>query len=695
MTDSNHFVLNLTFTKIVSNKTIFPLIIPLILSGFIHVWNPIGFPPIGADEGVYMRRSLHILAGLGPQELKIGYYDHPYFGQLFLAGIFSMIQYPDIVQPALGDRHSIEMLYTVPRILMGLLAVVDTFLVYKICERRYNRNVALISSILFAVMPITWLLRLILLDVILLPFLLASILFAVYTKDATIKNQYRKNILLTLFSGIFLGLAIFTKASAFTMVPLVGLIIFTNRGSMRWKRLWLWIIPILLIPSIWPAYAIFLGDFDKWADGVVHQATERDRDAFGTLNIFFKIDPVLLVFGFASIGFAAVVKKDFIPIIWVTPLLSFFYLSNFSSLFHYVPLLPAFCIAAGIFVDYLSNKINIIRKAKEEDISSSNQNFIKDLKKINIFNSLLKRPSITIVLGLGIFGTVISFMLVTTNTAAFQFDAMSYVAQRVSNNSNVTIISASQYSWIFEYVFGMENAFGVKEQRKVPTENAIMMIDEDFKNYIADSDEDIKTSEDLNTTANAMDDDLDTVWLNPNPISWILIDLGSEKNICGAKISGFMENEESPGITISISDNGRSFEEVYSGNMYTSSNIFNKYDISDVAARYLKINLLGRTEISEIDVYGNTGKVPDAFNDSCKNLQVVNFSSPISATDIFHAFNTHRSGILYKETLSTLYNVYPQLAKFVGSAEKYDIGKYPYTSMGYYRSGSSIEIRAN
>jgi F5/8 type C domain len=199
----------------------------------------------------------------------------------------------------------------------------------------------------------------------------------------------------------------------------------------------------------------------------------------------------------------------------------------------------------------------------------------------------------------------------------------------------------------------------------------------------------------LNTTANAMDDDHDTVWLNPNPISWILIDLGSEKDICGAKISGFMENGESPRITISISSNGRSFKEVYSGNMYTSSNIFNKYDISDTAARYLKINLLGRTEISEIDVYGNTGKVPDAFNDSCKNLQVVNFSSPMPATDIFHDFNTHRGGILYKETLSTLYNVYPQLAKFAGSAEKYDIGKYPYTSMGYYRSGSSIEIRAN
>src|SRR5439155_16595277 len=79
--------------------------------------------------------------------------------------------------------QSIEMLYLVPKVLMGLLAVVDTFLIYKISEYRYNRNVALIASILFAVMPITWLLRMVYLDSILMPFLLSSILFAVYTKN--------------------------------------------------------------------------------------------------------------------------------------------------------------------------------------------------------------------------------------------------------------------------------------------------------------------------------------------------------------------------------------------------------------------------------------------------------------------------------------------------------------------------------
>jgi len=178
---------------------------------------------------------MHVLVGQGPQESFL--YDHPYFGQLFVATVFTMIGYPNSLHPfPNGDVHSIEMLYMVPRVLMGILAVVDTFLIYKIAEHRYNRNVAFIASILFAVMPITWLTRWMLLESLLLPFLLCSILFAVYS---LMKNSpfplpspslanYNKNkrnnkrIPLILLSGIFLGLAIFTKIPAFTMIPLVG-----------------------------------------------------------------------------------------------------------------------------------------------------------------------------------------------------------------------------------------------------------------------------------------------------------------------------------------------------------------------------------------------------------------------------------------------------------------------------------------
>ena len=60
------------------------LLIPLVLSAFTHLWNPIGYPAIHTDEGHYMRRAIHVLDGLGPEDLESGVarnYDHPYFGQ--------------------------------------------------------------------------------------------------------------------------------------------------------------------------------------------------------------------------------------------------------------------------------------------------------------------------------------------------------------------------------------------------------------------------------------------------------------------------------------------------------------------------------------------------------------------------------------------------------------------------------------
>jgi hypothetical protein len=65
---------------------------------------------------------MHILEGNGPVEdtgLRSNY-DHPFFGQIFLAAALGLIGYPDSLQPSAdgGDdvRHSIETLYLAPRV---------------------------------------------------------------------------------------------------------------------------------------------------------------------------------------------------------------------------------------------------------------------------------------------------------------------------------------------------------------------------------------------------------------------------------------------------------------------------------------------------------------------------------------------------------------------------------------------------
>jgi hypothetical protein len=95
-----------------------------------------------------MRRAMHVIEGQGPQELEDSFalYDHPYFGQLFLAATLAITGFPESLNPMPAIIHSIEILYPIPKILMALLAVIDTFMLYKIAERP-TRNSAFFGEI--------------------------------------------------------------------------------------------------------------------------------------------------------------------------------------------------------------------------------------------------------------------------------------------------------------------------------------------------------------------------------------------------------------------------------------------------------------------------------------------------------------------------------------------------------------------
>jgi hypothetical protein len=454
----------------VFNRSIFLLAIPLLLSVFSHLWNPIGFPAFFNDEGTYMRRAMHVLEGMSPQE-SINYYDHPYFGQVFLASVFKMIGYPDSLNPSAADGavHSIEMLWLVPRVLMGILAVVDTFLVYKIAERRYNsRNVALIASILFAVMPITWLIRRVFLDNILLPFFLSSIFFAIYYfKDS--KNN--KCIPIVLLSGIFLGLAIFTKISIFTMIPLVGYLIYTNNKDL--KILGLWLIPVILIPLIWPAYSLSIDQLDNWLKSVIYHTTQRrDRTIWDSITVIYKADLVLVVLAAAGFVFAAV-RKDFFLLLWAIPFVFFFSIIGHMQLYYWAPLLPVFCIASASLIANLSSN------------RTSNKKLIQT-----------KLLPFAVISAIGIFGLINTTMMITMNLNSSYFEAAAFVPQYIQNtsknvaknnndNNDVTIISGSTYSWIFRYVFDEKHVFSnLYDFQPIQTKNVIVMVDGYYKNLL-------------------------------------------------------------------------------------------------------------------------------------------------------------------------------------------------------------------
>jgi hypothetical protein len=462
-------------------------------------------------EGQYMHRTMQVLEGLGHHQKQSNIYphpyDHPYFGQYFLAGMLAMLGYPESLHlssstsSAHGDiTHSVEALYLIPRVLIGLLAILDTFLVYKITERRYNsRTIALIASILFAVMPITWVLRKILLESLLLPLLLSSILLALYASKDQIRrnhnsNKWRiiiiknKNIPLVLLSGIFLGLAILTKIPIFTIIPLIGYLVYTS-SNKNWKIVGLWLIPVILIPLSWPVDAIFNGDYDLWLKDLtwnIHRQNNNNSAVGSTLlnslKYLFQIEPVLLILGFAGIFFADI-KRDFLILLWVVPFLVFFFIINFVSFFHLIPLLPAFCIAAARMIVNISSRINY-----------------KKIHKILPF---------AIISGISVFGIVTITMLITTNVTSNYFKLYASVVQylinekatdhnnnnNVNDNNNVITMIGRHWTrglyWIPKYVYNINLDFKKVDKvndisLSVKGEKAIIIVDNTLERSLSD-----------------------------------------------------------------------------------------------------------------------------------------------------------------------------------------------------------------
>ena len=439
----------------------------LILAGFTHLWNPIGFPVPNEDESIYLGRAVNFLNTLEVRDNSIGY-DHPYFGQIFLAAFLGITGYQDFFSSP--GHLNYEMIFLIPRIFMGILAIADTFLIFKIAELLYNRKVGFLAAILFAVTPTTWLTRWILLDSIQLPLILLSILFAVFsfrgTREGSKNNS--KNILLVLLSGTFLGLSIFTKIPAIMIVPLVGYLIFTN-SKWNFKILGLWFIPVILIPLLWPAYSISVGEFNSWLNGIIKQAHRAPNPLYFSITEFLMRDPLLLIVGTIGI-ILAVVKKDLFILLAVIPFLIFMYFVNYVVLHHLMWVVVILCISASrLFVEIVT--------------------FVKRYKPL----LLLSLGGISLFF---VFAFTSTIELVTRNETSQFFGAAALVdqyleAKLITNNNNspdsnknIKVLGNTFFIWIQQYVFHNDNYvsfFQIPKKLEFENQNVISIIDSRFK----------------------------------------------------------------------------------------------------------------------------------------------------------------------------------------------------------------------
>jgi hypothetical protein len=356
--------------------------------------------------------------------------------------------------------------------------------VYRISERRYNSKVALFAAVLFAVMPLSWFTRRVVLDSIMLPFLLTSILLIL-----EIRSNPKYVQTLSILSGICFGLAIFTKIPSSILIPLIAYLIYQNIDKIKFpsvgrlKILTIWLIPVILIPTIWPVYAFISGDLDAWIDGIFWQSLGRQNKGKSLFDIAisaWESDPVLLILGAAGMIYLTI-RRDYFPIIWIIPHITFLFFVGWVTHFHLILIIPILCISIAKMIYDLPAILPI---------------------KKNI-------PISTIIIsGISLFGLISSSILISTNLSYVQFAATAYISNAlvpnngsfiIKNHTNInltytnhddidqiTVISSPIFSWVYKYVFNHDNTFAhVRDTQPIKTEKLILLVDSTYKHVIS------------------------------------------------------------------------------------------------------------------------------------------------------------------------------------------------------------------
>ena len=437
------------------------LIIALAVSSFTHIWNAAGYP-IDVDEGFYLGKAIRFLDTHNPILPSDGY-DHPYFGQILLSSYLYLVGYQNLLTQ--GSTLNYVLLLLIPRIFMGALAVLNTFLIFKIVEFRYTKTVAFVAAILFAVSPSTLLTRWILLDSLLIPLVLSSILFAVLCfRDST---STKKKFSFALISGIFMGLAIFTKVPAFTMIPLVSYLIYAgNKKNLR--SIGLWFIPVLIIPALWPLHALSIGGFQPWWEAIMWQTHRESQSLYLALNAFYNFDWMLLTFGIISLIYAGFGRDRFI-LLYTIPFLLFMIAIGHVVLIHLMLLFVVFSIsAAKLFVDIVY--------------------YVKKKNKILHISSI---GLITVVIILSFTSTV---KQITVDNNSQYFKAADFLQGYLPSeenknikfnetNNEASVVSHPFFSWVEKYHYQNEN-YDFWHNKQYETGKVIFVIDPIFRRVI-------------------------------------------------------------------------------------------------------------------------------------------------------------------------------------------------------------------
>ena len=116
---------------------------------------------------------------------------------------------------------------------------------------------------------------------------------------------------------------------------------------------------------------------------------------------------------------------------------------------------------------------------------------------------------------------------------------------------------------------------------------------------------------DYHPPSDASDGDASTWWSNKDKNSWLRLDIGEEKLICGLSVQWNKGDTREYTFEISVSKDGNDFSKVFEGTNNQGSSSAEEYKIDSASGRYVDLTFLkssskvGWVGVKEILVYGN------------------------------------------------------------------------------------------
>jgi hypothetical protein len=115
---------------------------------------------------------------------------------------------------------------------------------------------------------------------------------------------------------------------------------------------------------------------------------------------------------------------------------------------------------------------------------------------------------------------------------------------------------------------------------------------------------------DANVPANVIDKNLNTRWSKDGTGSWIQFDLGSKAKICSVDIAWYRGDLRQNAFTVSVSDDGSMFKNVFEGGSSGTATGFEKYNLpSGTEGKFVRITVNGNSEnnwasVPEMSLFG-------------------------------------------------------------------------------------------